>query len=282
MQIDLAFLFILIYPPFHPMITGTKRRPTAKRPAAPTRNRRSGLLNRAVVDIGSRITRGDYEPDTTLPIESELADQLGVGRNVVREAVKVLAGKGLLRTGPRVGTRVRPRSDWNLLDPDVISWSAHSTKTFEPMLRELTEVRRLFEPAAAELASKRATRREAADLLAAVERMEATVDDPKESLKADLEFHRVLLTSAHNSVLASFQNVISALLRSDFEIAMRRPGAFADSIGRHREIAEAVADRAPGRARRAAETLIDENWQDVESVLSTKGEPRSRPRRRKR
>lgn len=240
--------------------------------------RRSGLLEHAASELGRQITSGDYPPDATLPVEAELAEQLGVGRNVVREAVKVLAGKGLLRTGPRVGTRVRPRADWNLLDPDVIAWSALSRQAFEPLLRELTEVRRLFEPAAAELAASRATRRESADLLAAIEAMEDAVEDPEASLAADLEFHRTLLAAAHNSVLASFQNVISALLRSDFEIAMRRPGAFADSIARHREIAEAVADRSSSRARKAAERLIDENWQDVENVLSKK--PRPRPKKR--
>lgn len=232
-------------------------------------------------ELGGRITRGAYDSADALPIETELARELDVGRNVVREAVKVLAGKGLLRTGPRVGTRVRPREDWNLLDADVIAWAARSRESFEPLLRDLTEVRRLFEPAAAELAAERATRREAADLLAAIEAMEEASDDPERSLEADLEFHRILLAAAHNAVLASFQKVISALLRADFEIAMRRPGAFAESIPQHREIAEAIADRAPARARRAVEKLIVDNWQDVETVLSKKKPPpRKRGRRR--
>ena len=266
------------------MIRGATKKPGSKKRST-ARPRRSGLLEIAVEELGTRITRGDYDEGVPLPIESALCEELDVGRNVVREAVKVLAGKSLLRTGPRVGTRVRPRSDWNLLDPDVIAWTARSPKSFEPMLRDLTEVRRLFEPAAAEFAASRATRREAADLLAAVEGMEDSVEYPQKSLEADLEFHRVLLTSAHNSVLGSFQNVISALLRADFEIAMRRPGAYAASIGQHREIAEAIADRAAPRARRAAEKLIDENWQDVENVLSTKAKggrtrARARPRRK--
>ena len=125
------------------MIGKAKRKASgpSKRASAASGTRRSGLLDHAVEEIGIRITGGDHPPEAALPVESELAAQLGVGRNVVREAVKVLAGKGLLRTGPRVGTRVRPRWDWNLLDPDVISWTARSASTFEPMLREPTEVR---------------------------------------------------------------------------------------------------------------------------------------------
>jgi len=260
-------------------------RPAVEKPGSrlgPPRPRRSGLLDGAVEELGTRIARGAYPPEGAMPVESDLAVELSVGRNVVREAIKVLAGKGLVRTGPRVGTRVRRRSEWNLLDPDVIAWTARSPEAFEPMLRDLTEVRRLFEPAAAQFAASRATRREAAELLAAVESMEAAVGEGERSLEADLEFHRVLLTSAHNAVLASFQNVITALLRADFQIAMRRPGAFADSIADHREIAEAVADRAPGRARRAAERLIDENWRDLEEVSTKRTGARRRPRARRR
>ena len=112
--------------------------------------------------------------------------------------------------------------------------------------------------------------------------MEEHVGDAEKSLEADLEFHRILLASAHNTVLASFQNVISALLRADFEIAMRRAGAYEESIGRHREIAEAIADRSGTRARRAAEKLIDENWQDVETVLASKSKRRRAPARTRR
>lgn len=266
------------------MIRGAAKKSAGKKRST-AKPRRSGLLEIAVEELGTRITRGDYDVGAPLPIESALSGELDVGRNVVREAVKVLGGKGLLKTGPRVGTRVRPHADWNLLDPQVIAWTARSAASFEPLLRDLTEVRRLFEPAAAGFAASRATRREAADLLAAVEAMEESVEDPQKSLEADLDFHRILLAAAHNSVLASFQNVISALLRADFEVAMRRPGAYADSIGKHREVAEAIADRAATRARRAAEELIDENWQDVENVLSAKskgsrGRPRPRARRK--
>lgn len=254
------------------------KKASARSPRAAKTPRRSGLLDRAVDELGRRITRGDYGGDVALPIEADLAAELDVGRNVVREAVKVLAGKGLLRTGPRVGTRVRSHADWNLLDPQVIKWTSRSKDSFEPMLRDLTEVRRLFEPAAAELAAQRATHREAAELLAAVDAMEDAADD-EAGLEADLAFHTGLLASTHNAVLASFQNVISALLRADFEVAMRRPGAFAASVPLHREMAEAIADRAPARARRAAETLIDDNWRDVETVLAKK---KAGPRRRSR
>ena len=79
----------------------------------------------AVVDIlGHRIAAGDYAEGETLPVEQELADSLKVGRNALREAVKVLSGKGLISTAARSGTRIRLREDWNMLDPDVLRWHA--------------------------------------------------------------------------------------------------------------------------------------------------------------
>ena len=76
----------------------------------------------AVVDtLGRRISAGVYHEGETLPIEQELADSLGVGRNALREAVKVLSGKGMISTAPRSGTKVRLKDEWNMLDPDVLN-----------------------------------------------------------------------------------------------------------------------------------------------------------------
>ena len=79
------------------------------------------LTERVARQIGTAIVRGDHPPDTALPVEPAIAATLGVSRNLVREAVKTLVGKGLLRTGRRAGTIVQPPSAWNLLDPDVLA-----------------------------------------------------------------------------------------------------------------------------------------------------------------
>jgi DNA-binding FadR family transcriptional regulator len=77
---------------------------------------------RQVVDtLGAAVLRGEYS-DGPLPVEADLAASLGVGRNLLREAIKVLASKGLVAVGPKIGTRALPRSEWNLLDPDVLLW----------------------------------------------------------------------------------------------------------------------------------------------------------------
>jgi DNA-binding FadR family transcriptional regulator len=81
-----------------------------------------------------------------MPPEPMLCESLGVSRTVVREAVKSLVAKGLLVTGPKVGTRVLPSEQWNWFDPDVVAWQSKAGLTRE-FLRDLQELRRVVEPA---------------------------------------------------------------------------------------------------------------------------------------
>ncbi len=246
-------------------LSETKKK-TATRRSGP--NRGSNRV-RGIVDVlGRKIVDGTYPPGETLPIEPDLAEDLGVGRTALREAIKVLSGKNLLDTGGRSGTKILSPGSWNILDPDVIQWSMASTEHAESFLADLTETRRVIEPAAAALAAERATRREAAELLATIEDMEAAIGDREQSLAADLEFHRLLTTASHNSILAHFGNALATLLRADFEIAMERQDAYEDNLQLHADVAEAVVDGKPAEARSAVLRLIDENRKDLGAVMS--------------
>jgi len=120
---------------------------------------------KSVVDIlGQRIAAGHYIEGETLPVEQQLAD---IGRNALREAVKVLSGKGLISTAPRSGTKIRPKDEWNMLDPDVLSWHADPETATPEFLLALLEIRRIIEPKAAELAAVRASREDVAAIRAA-------------------------------------------------------------------------------------------------------------------
>lgn len=240
---------------------------TAKASAAASKSpRRSGRVASVVSTLGERIVAGEYAPGEALPIEPELAEALEVGRTALREAIKILSGKGIVDTGPRSGTRVRPRNEWNMLDADIIAWTAVSGDR-ERFIDDFAEVRRLIEPEAAALAAKRARRREVADLLAAVEEMELAIGDDERSLEADLRFHSLLVQASHNAILASFQTSLSAMLRVDFEIAMTQPEAYAQNIDLHVAVAEAVAEGDAQAARAASLRLIDANVRDVSTVM---------------
>ena len=72
--------------------------------------------------LAQKILTGEYQPESILPGEMELGEQFGVSRTAVREAVKTLTAKGMLLPRPRIGTRVMPRSSWNFLDKELLSW----------------------------------------------------------------------------------------------------------------------------------------------------------------
>ena len=106
--------------------------------------------------LGQRIVSAQYPCGSSLQPEQALCNELGVSRTVIREVVKSLVAKGLLSTGPKVGTRVLPEEHWNWFDPDVVAWQSKVGLTNE-FLRDLQELRRVVEPAGVRLAAQRAT-----------------------------------------------------------------------------------------------------------------------------
>ncbi len=164
--------------------------------------------------IGREIATGYYVPGSLIEEEAALSRRFGVSRTVVRDAVKVLVGKGLLEVRRGIGTRVNPREQWSLLDVDVLAWQL-STQADSAMLLQLMEVRQLFEPQAAAWAAKRAKASEVADILEAVNAMSSNVTDMELFLKADARFHRLVLRAAHNEFLLALSGIIySSLLSS--------------------------------------------------------------------
>src|SRR3712207_3181806 len=159
-----------------------------------------GKIDHVVMTLGSAIARGDYDSGSVLPREAALETQLGVGRGVVREAVKILAAKGLVSVGPRHGTRVRPLRDWNFLDRDVLAWAGAGPMARD-LLLALEETRRVVEPAAAALAADRATPAERQEIRAAYAAMVATHAYLAAAIQADKAFHIAILDATHNPVL---------------------------------------------------------------------------------
>ena len=210
----------------------------------------------AVVDtLGYRIAAGHYAEGETLPIEQDLADSLQVGRNALREAVKVLSGKGLIRTAPRSGTRVKPREDWNMLDPDVLRWHADPDIATERFMLDLIELRRIVEPKAAELAAARATREDVADILSAYETMTASDSNRQQRIEADIAFHSAVLKASHNEVLTHFRHAIATYLKAHSRLGEQvSPSDDREDLERHHQIALAIAT---GKAKSAYSLTVE-------------------------
>lgn len=152
--------------------------------------------------LGLALIRGDYPPGSKLPPEQKLCEMLGVSRTILREAVKSLVAKGLISTGPKIGTIVQPAERWNWFDRDVVDWQSRIGFPAQ-LLDDLQELRAVIEPQAVRLACSRATAQEIADLEAAYHGMAQAVADGDDTvyIAHDYAFHFGLLRADRKSVV---------------------------------------------------------------------------------
>jgi DNA-binding FadR family transcriptional regulator len=219
-------------------------------------------VHAAVVQgIGRQIVSGELAPGDILPEQGELSRRLGVSRTVVREATKVLAAKGLVESRSKRGTVVLPRSEWRLLDPDVLAWLTDAG--LDPgFLRSMFEVRRIIEPAAARLAAERATPDELAAIRAPFEAM-ARAGDEATYLEADIRYHAMLVAATHNDHLVQLVAAFGPALQAGLRVATRHGWEWPDfleySIGPHREVLDAVVAGDADLAGAAMERLVTQS-----------------------
>lgn len=219
--------------------------------------------------LGKSILAGRYAVGACLPPEPLLCEELGVSRTVVREAIKSLVAKGLLTTGPKVGTRVLSDAQWNWFDPDVIGWQAHAGLTPE-FLRDLQELRLVVEPAAVRMAAEKASDEDIAQMEDAYLGMKTAIEQGGDYVVHDLRFHQGLLHASHNRMLVQMGKALSALLRTSFEISTRIQDGPRSSLPMHRAVLDAVIQHAPDKAERAIMVLINGANDDIEQVLSSR------------
>jgi DNA-binding FadR family transcriptional regulator len=226
---------------------------------------RKSMHGRIVQELGMDIVSGKLRPGQRLPAEAGLCESYGVSRPVLREATRVLAAKGLVVSKPRVGSVVRPREDWHMLDPDVLYWTISTVPEGE-FFASLLTVRRIIEPAAAALAATAATHDDLARIASAYERMERA---PTASalLDPDLEFHRAIMAATHNDMLAYIGNMLSLALSESIKLTSRHPNTHALSLPRHKAILTAIEHRDALAARQASVVQLDNARVDANSIL---------------
>lgn len=219
--------------------------------------------------LGVAIVTGVYSTNNPLPIESELCRQYNASRTVVREAVKMLTAKGLVGARPRLGTRVEPESNWNLLDPDVLGWLLE--RKFSPaLLIEFTEIRLAIEPAAATLAARRAGPAEKAAIQNGIERMQAADRGEDDPLESDIAFHVAVLAAARNRFYAQLAGFTATALRFSIRTTNRYKGVQLASVADHKKVADAIS---AGRAAAAGEAMRKLIQEALELMSKRAGEP---------
>jgi DNA-binding FadR family transcriptional regulator len=223
--------------------------------AADTAGRQRALRLHGTIarNLGVRIVSGRIAPGRVLKGEIEASERLKVSRTAYREAVRILAAKGLIESRPKRGTRVSEPRQWHLLDPDVISWIFSGTPDGR-LLRGLFELRTVIEPAAAALAAERRTAEQLRRMRESLDRMAAHSLATDEGRQADREFHAALLEASGNPFLASLTSGMAAAVGWTTIFKQRKRPLPRDPLPDHERVYEAVAS---GRAAAAREAMTD-------------------------
>jgi DNA-binding FadR family transcriptional regulator len=211
--------------------------------------------------------RNDFKPGDALLSEPELSLQFNVSRTVLREALKMLGAKGLIQSRPKIGTRVRSRAEWNLLDPDVIAWQ-YETNPNTSFLQEICEIRLMFEPMAARLAAVRATADEIGLIEDCCQQLQAAVDSIEAYIPTDLQFHTAICAAAHNELLQTITVTLDTPLLASRVITAQIPGANREAMPLHWAITEAIRSRDEQAAEAAMQKLVMLTADDIQRALN--------------
>lgn len=165
--------------------------------------------------------------------------------------------------------RVRPRSNWNFLDPDVLAWR-YSARVSEADVRELFELRRAIEPMAGALAAERATPDQIAQLEAVLVEMEGVADDGERFAEPDLVFHQMILRMTGNELIGSLAALIETALLMSFRLSNDNPHGHRHSMPLHRDVAGSISGRDATGARQALLALLDQAEEDVRRAIAAR------------
>ncbi|MDT3398775.1 FadR/GntR family transcriptional regulator [Streptomyces sp. B1866] len=219
-------------------------------------NRGRGLHGQLVQQLGQMIVSGDLGADRPL-VPEEIGQRFEVSRTVVRESLRVLEAKGLVSARPNVGTRVRPVSDWNLLDPDIIEWRAFGPQR-DDQRRELCELRWIIEPLAARLAAghgREDVQQRLADMAEIMGHALAQGDTLTFS-RADAEFHALLLQIGGNRMLEHLAGIVAAALHVSGAPVTGCDRLTEAGVGHHHRIVEAIGTGDAAGAEAAMRQLL--------------------------
>jgi len=218
----------------------------------------TGSTQRLHVQVASTIARrilsGDLAPGTVLPGEMILSIQMGISRTALREAVKLLNSKGLLRSKSKIGTMVIEKSNWNYLDPQLLEWM-NAVSHSEIFYQQFIALRKTTEPDASALAAKNATAEQLIELSEIFKKMEDISKnyDHLRWAEGNMRFHRLIYLSTGNDFYLPFGNVLATIYKSFSTYNEKDNGT---CIEEHRAIYAAIMAGDQAKARAASKVLF--------------------------
>lgn len=209
-----------------------------------------------VQQLGKKIVTGQFESGTKLPSEIEICEEYQVSRPVWREAIRVLASKGLITSKPRVGAVVCDKSQWHLLDPDVLHWFINSMPE-DKFFHTLTTVRRVIEPEIASIAASNASVEDIAKIQHCYSEMEQS-KNITEFNRADVQFHLNIAEATHNDLLSYIFKILLLPLQTSVSITSRTHDLHQKTLPRHKAILTAIENHDGIAARYASIVQLED------------------------
>lgn len=210
-----------------------------------------------ISEIGVGIVSGRFPVGSILPNDAAMMTEYGVSRTVLREALKTLEAKGLVEARPKVGTRVSPKSRWNLFDTQVLSWH-YEAQPDRAFLSSLFDTRMTLELRSADLAARNRSSDHIRMLKYWAHQMELSTDAPEPFALAELELHRVIAEASGNPFLRSIAGVVELSITLTLDAPSADEGATrrAAAAACHGEIVDMIEAADPARASRLMRKAI--------------------------
>lgn len=215
------------------------------------------------------IMEGSLKPGDRLPAERTLAENFGVSRPSLREAIQKLQNQGLLITRRGGGTTVAENLNPEFVDPLVSFFKDHPESRFDVL-----EVRHSLEGNAAWHAAIRANDEDKQHIKNCFDKMMKMhgSDDPMDEARADADFHLSIVEASHNLVLLHMMRGLFSLLQNSISHNLGKlytvPRVFEPLSNQHRELMEAVIAGDPEKARLAAQNhlaFVEDSLKDIDS-----------------
>lgn len=214
--------------------------------------------------LGIQILRGDMKSGDVLPTEEDASSALGISRSAYREAMRTLSAKGLITSLPKVGTKIAPRRDWNILDPDLLSWSFEAEPD-EKFIRDLFELRNTVEPTAAAMAAQRRDDQDLGYLSDAMARLAGSSPGSPASFQAEADFHMRVLLSSKNEALGALWSAIQLTLRWSARLQRMLPvhSSLEKLVAGHSRVLDRIVARQATEAQSAMTEVVRHSFDDA-------------------
>ncbi|QWW20089.1 FadR family transcriptional regulator [Schaalia sp. 19OD2882] len=221
------------------------------------------LVARTVDAILDRVADGTYALDAALPNEVDLATDLEVSRLTVREAVKILRERGVLRVRQGRGTYLAPQSEWTDL-ATLIEMTLRTSSEREVGLK-LVELRRMVEVGSAGLAARNRSEEDVEELRELIARLDeaSTAGDVQHVVDADIAFHRAIMNASGNPFITAIMTPLTQVLRTSRWVTSSHEDVRTRAQTHHREILDAIADGDEERAKDAMRSHMTQTRLDL-------------------